>query len=382
MSRPAAARAEAVAMCERHGVRLETTPFIVGGMRGYFPKSMGPTSGNDRDLYDDGFFILTATFFKTYNGNADPSGRKDGRASLVPGVYPVYKFDTHHGSKRQYPAICQRFGPVNVLRDGHPPRPDRGMFGINIHEGGNWGTSSLGCQTLPNDQWEEFYADAKREAIKVYGDRYDKVPITYVLFDMTVERAAAPPPPAAPPAPPAGDVGFGGALGAFAGAALGGLAALAEQEPAPHPRISSEILKAAIASQAKWGIPASISLAQWALESGWGKHMPPGSNNPFGIKARPGEPTVVANTREVIDGQDRHEDAGFRAFASIAEAFDRHGELLANRAPYAAARAKLPDPDAFADALTGVYATDPNYGKVLKQIMRGSELYQYNAGAG
>ena len=27
------------------------------------------------------------------------------------------------------------------------------------------------------------------------------------------------------------------------------------------------------------------------------------------------------------------------------------------------------DPDAFADALTGVYATDPNYGTTLKYVI-------------
>ena len=34
--------------------------------------------------------------------------------------------------------------------------------------------------------------------------------------------------------------------------------------------------------------------------------------------------------------------------------------------------------DAFADALTGVYATDPHYGEVLRSTMRSQGLYQYN----
>ncbi|WP_369693039.1 glucosaminidase domain-containing protein [Komagataeibacter diospyri] len=32
-------------------------------------------------------------------------------------------------------------------------------------------------------------------------------------------------------------------------------------------------------------VPASITIAQWMLESGFGQHMPPHFNNPFGIKA-------------------------------------------------------------------------------------------------
>ncbi len=147
--------------------------------------------------------------------------------------------------------------------------------------------------------------------------------------------------------------------------------------PAPIP---PDIIAAAKAAQAKWKIPASISIAQWALESGRGQHMPPGSNNPFGIKATGSQPFVTVRTREV----DKHSkeyfiNAPFRKFASIAEAFDEHGRLLATSEHYANARSKLPNADAFADALTGVYATDPKYGSLLKSIMHGGNLYQYDA---
>jgi len=142
-----------------------------------------------------------------------------------------------------------------------------------------------------------------------------------------------------------------------------------------------DIIEAARAAQRKWKIPASISLAQWAVESGWGKHMPPGSNNPFGMKARPGDPSVTVRTREQDrNGHDYFIEAAFRKFGSIAEAFDAHGALL-NKPVYAKAREALPDPDKFADALTGVYATDRGYGKALKAVMHGSNFYQYNEGA-
>ena len=139
------------------------------------------------------------------------------------------------------------------------------------------------------------------------------------------------------------------------------------------------VVRAAQASQRQWGIPASVTLAQWALESAWGSRMPPGSNNPFGIKARRGEPSVSTGTEEVINGRRVHIRAGFRAFASIAEAFDHHGRLLATGRPYRTARATLPDPDAFADALTGVYATDPSYGRKLRSLMGTNNFYRFNA---
>ena len=36
------------------------------------------------------------------------------------------------------------------------------------------------------------------------------------------------------------------------------------------------------------------------------------------------------------------------------------------------------DPDRFADALTGVYATDPQYGTTLKWVMENYRLKQYD----
>jgi hypothetical protein len=143
-------------------------------------------------------------------------------------------------------------------------------------------------------------------------------------------------------------------------------------------RFSDEVIAAARSAQKAWKIPASVTLAQWALESAYGKQMPPASNNPFGIKAAAGQAFVEVPTREFIDGKWIVEKAKFRKFESLAAAFDEHGKLLATADPYEDARAVLPDPDAFADELTGVYATDPDYGKLLKSIMRSNNLYQYN----
>lgn len=145
-----------------------------------------------------------------------------------------------------------------------------------------------------------------------------------------------------------------------------------------HPKLSSDVIAAAVESHRKYRIPASVSLAQYAVESAWGTRMS-GRNNPFGIKDTDGENATVLSTREETkSGESYTIKAGFENFASVSDAFEIHGKLLGTAKVYAKARAKLPDPDAFADALTGVYATANNYGTVLKSIMRSQNLYQYD----
>ena len=128
------------------------------------------------------------------------------------------------------------------------------------------------------------------------------------------------------------------------------------------------------ASEAKYGVPAAVTLAQYQLESKSGKKMPVGSNNPFGIKASKSDIAsghfVEAMTTEVINGVEIRLLQKFKKFDSLADAFDAHAKLLATSKYYAKARANAGDKNAYADALTGVYATDPEYGAKLKKLMR------------
>lgn len=141
---------------------------------------------------------------------------------------------------------------------------------------------------------------------------------------------------------------------------------------------SQEAITAAQAGAQATGIPASVTLAQWALESGWGAHSP--GNNPFGIKCMAGYPSQEEATKEYVHGQMASEDQPFAEFPDLNTAFMVHDQLLANASAYANARAQLPDVFAFANALTGVYATDPNYGTLLGEIIRDSDLTQYDVG--
>lgn len=140
-----------------------------------------------------------------------------------------------------------------------------------------------------------------------------------------------------------------------------------------------EIIAAAKAAHKIWPtIPPSVDIAQWEIESGWGEHMPAGSNNPFGIKALKGQPSVTAMTTEYVGGRFIRVPQPFRKYASLSEAFIDHSRLLATAAPYAAARARLPDVRAFVVEMAKRYATDPGYaGKILGQIDAGN-LTQYD----
>jgi len=114
------------------------------------------------------------------------------------------------------------------------------------------------------------------------------------------------------------------------------------------------------------------------VESAWGAAMPPGSNNPFGIKAAAGQSAVDSPTQEVVNGATVTITAKFRVFPTLADAFDEHGKLLATNSVYAPAMKLADNPEAFANALTGVYATDPNYGTTLNWVMQNYHLTAYD----
>lgn len=125
---------------------------VVGAIRGYYHDDHGE---NKRGIYDDCIFIVGPEHFSAYNANVDASAFRDGIANLKNGTWQ-YKPGIHGLSKpkaRQYQAFVQA-GKVTVARDARGD--DTGWFGINIHRGGTNTTSSLGCQTIPPDQWEAF----------------------------------------------------------------------------------------------------------------------------------------------------------------------------------------------------------------------------------
>lgn len=141
-----------------------------------------------------------------------------------------------------------------------------------------------------------------------------------------------------------------------------------------------DIVQAAQAAQTATGVLASISLAQWALESGWGAHVT-GEFNFFGVKAQPGFSSTLCWTHEVVDGKSVSVKAAFRNYNGVADAFLDHAKLLTS-AGYRGAAASLGDPEAFARAISlpnhPAYATDPSYADKLIALIGDEKFAAYD----
>jgi hypothetical protein len=122
------------------------------------------------------------------------------------------------------------------------------------------------------------------------------------------------------------------------------------------------------ASKAGAKFPQVVA-AQWALESGYGKHTS-GKNNYFGIKGKDGEGTLVSTT-EFVGGMEIKVDAWFKNFTSldacVAYIVDRwykdyKGYKGVNRAS---------TPEECAQLLVKEgYATDPLYATKLQRLLK------------
>lgn len=131
------------------------------------------------------------------------------------------------------------------------------------------------------------------------------------------------------------------------------------------------------AAQVDTKVPASVTVAQAALESGWGEHAP--GKNLFGIKATPDwtGPVTIKKTRECIKGKWIVIDARFRAYNDWAGSIHDHAQFLVENPRYAPAFQHTDNGCDFAMALAGAgYATDPDYGKKLISLIRWHSLWK------
>ncbi len=170
-----------------------------------------------------------------------------------------------------------------------------------------------------------------------------------------------------------------------AGAAPRGVAASGTEAVADTPAdFVRAILPHAEKAAAELGIPANVLVAQAALETGWGRHAMRRDDggaafNLFGIKADPrwqGD-RVEHLTHEYDNGEIRRERAQFRAYASVAGAFDDYVSFLKSNPRYAQALQHGGDAERFASGLQKAgYATDPAYAQKILRIADGDTLKQ------
>ena len=122
-----------------------------------------------------------------------------------------------------------------------------------------------------------------------------------------------------------------------------------------------------------------MTIAQAIEESAWGQSsLAAQYHNLFGIKGTGPAGSVTLPTQEYENGSWVTIDAQFAVYRNDAESIAGHAELLATSGYYARAMADRAYPDAFANDLTGVYATDPDYGANLIALMKLYNLYQYD----
>lgn len=127
----------------------------------------------------------------------------------------------------------------------------------------------------------------------------------------------------------------------------------------------------------KLGVSPKVLVAQSALETGWGKHVPHdesgrASHNFFGIKADRGwdGDRQVHGTLEFESGSLVRRQAAFRQYDSMAASFNDFARFIEDNPRYGKALEVRDNPEQFARELQQAgYATDPKYADKLISIM-------------
>lgn len=133
------------------------------------------------------------------------------------------------------------------------------------------------------------------------------------------------------------------------------------------------------------GVPASVAIAQSAIESTWGQSkLTVNDRNYFGFKCvGAGQPGPIAGachdyiTHEDNPPRDIH--AYFRVYASALNSFRDYGRLM-NTPGYSAALQFKNDPNRFIQAIAPRYSTNPNYANSVIATMRAHNLYRFDNG--
>lgn len=124
-------------------------------------------------------------------------------------------------------------------------------------------------------------------------------------------------------------------------------------------------------------LPASVCIAQGALESGWGRYII-GEYNLFGRKWNGIGRYLEKQTEEYYDGQWQTVTAKFQDYGSLEEAIQDWCILLIEEPVYQPCLSFRKDAEEFVKVLGPIYATDPDYADKVLSIISANELAQYD----
>lgn len=136
---------------------------------------------------------------------------------------------------------------------------------------------------------------------------------------------------------------------------------------------------------AQLGVSPRVLMAQAALETGWGQHMPNdgqgrSSHNLFGIKADAGWRGEIAQARtQEYDGQTMQSQRdGFRAYAGVAHSVADYVQFLQSNPRYQQALQHGGSDKNFVQGLKSAgYATDPQYVEKVFDVAEGETLARH-----
>jgi flagellum-specific peptidoglycan hydrolase FlgJ len=153
----------------------------------------------------------------------------------------------------------------------------------------------------------------------------------------------------------------------------------------------------AVKLQKESGIDYRFTLAQGALESGWGKSAV--GNNFFGVKDTDGvngNEQLITTTEFLYNANAKFPSIiskvlvnpakklwkyvvkdYFRKYDTAYESFKNHSDFFFKNSRYKTALIHRADPYRFAEEVAKAgYATDPNYAKVLKSVIKTIENHE------
>ena len=126
----------------------------------------------------------------------------------------------------------------------------------------------------------------------------------------------------------------------------------------------------------KYGVPASVQIAQWIQETGFNRDvLSKVSNNDFGVKCF----GRGCNKGHCVNYEDDTPDDRFRVYRSKMASWKHHAELLAGKR-YGRLLRHGNDYRKWCYGLQALgYATDQSYSNKLIQIIQKYRLYEFDS---